>query len=432
MGKARRREGLGKIASSGNGLSRPNAAPGVSRLGGKGFSGITVTALQALPTGDCLRSTYDRHQETKLSNIVVKNAIMILLVALSAVMYGCAHTDNGPSQADHDAVKAEAAAAEAAKAVAEAQAAMDASLRAEAEAAKATAEERAAAAEAAKAVAEAQAAMDASLRTEAEAAKATAEERAAAAEAALADPLNRLNGIVGKVNMVLISRLHVGGSEGTGFLYSCLVHACGGVSAGYLYAPAEISRWLFEDGFSRDREIGGLEIVQSNLDDDWRAFGAWMDHAAAFLSHYQVGGANGDTVDYFIASSFGSRSEEPLPVEGSATWQGAMVGVDVVTTDRYAGSANLVATFGDSPDMDVSFTDIANVETGASREDILFSDETPVGLYDGRFFGHSGHDDFNQAPIYIDGQFFGPNYAEAAGVFGYNELIGAFGASKQE
>ncbi len=45
-----------------------------------------------------------------------------------------------------------------------------------------------------------------------------------------------------------------------------------------------------------------------------------------------------------IGSSFGSRSEEPLPVEGSATWRGAMMGVDVVTTDRYVGSANLVAT----------------------------------------------------------------------------------------
>ena len=29
-----------------------------------------------------------------------------------------------------------------------------------------------------------------------------------------------------------------------------------------------------------------------------------------------------------IGSSFGSRSEEPLPVEGSATWRGAMVGDD--------------------------------------------------------------------------------------------------------
>ena len=93
----------------------------------------------------------------------------------------------------------------------------------------------------------------------------------------------------------------------------------------------------------------------------------------------------------------------------------------------------LVATFGEGQGMNVSFTDIANVASGAVREDIVLSDSAAVGLYDGgRFFGHSGHDDFNQAPIYIDGLFHGPNHAEATGVFGYNELIGAFGAKREE
>ena len=246
--------------------------------------------------------------------------------------------------------------------------------------------------------------------------------------AAPVDPLNR---VVGKVNNVLISRLHVAGSDGAGFHYECFPHGCGGTGQGFLFAPAEISRWLFEDGVAQEREIEGLEIVESVADHGgWRAYGAWMDHSAAFLSRY---GAGGESAGFFIASSFGSRTEEPLPVEGTATWRGAMVGVDVVTTDRYAGSANLVATFGEGQGMDVSFTGISNVETGEPREDILFSETAAVGVYDGgRFFGHSGHDDFNQAPIYLDGQFYGPDHAEAAGVFGYNELIGAFGAKRQE
>lgn len=248
--------------------------------------------------------------------------------------------------------------------------------------------------------------------------------------AAPVEPLDRLNNIVGKANFVFISRLYLGGIPGTGFHYECFRHGCGGTGQGFLYTPAEISRWLFEDGVAQEREIGSLEIFQGDFDDgSWRAYGAWMDHSAAFLSRYA---GSGEYADVFIASSFGARSGEPLPVEGSATWRGAMVGVDVATTDRYAGSANLVATFGENHKMDVSFTDIGNVETGASREDILFSDETSVGLYaDGRFFGHSGHDDFNQAPIYLDGRLYGADHAEAAGVFGYNELIGAFGAKRQ-
>ena len=254
---------------------------------------------------------------------------------------------------------------------------------------------------------------------------------AACSSTAPVEPLDGLNNIVGKVNTVYISRLHVAGSDGAGFHYNCFPHGCGGTGQGFLYAPAEISRWLFEDGVMQEREIEGLEIVASNPDDgDWRAYGAWLDHSAAFVSRHGASDAN---LRFFIASSFGSISEQPLPVEGSATWTGAMVGVDVVTADRYAGSAHLTATFGEGQKMDVSFTDIANVETGSSREDIAFSDEVAVGLYDGgRFFGHSGHDDFNQAPIYLDGQLYGPNHAEAAGVFGYNELVGAFGAKKEQ
>ena len=40
------------------------------------------------------------------------------IVALSAVMYGCAHTDSGPSQGELDAANAATAAAEAAAAAA--------------------------------------------------------------------------------------------------------------------------------------------------------------------------------------------------------------------------------------------------------------------------------------------------------------------------
>ena len=55
-----------------------------------------------------------------------------------------------------------------------------------------------------------------------------------------------------------------------------------------------------------------------------------------------------------------------------------------------------------------------------------------MGLYDnGQFFGYSGHDDLDLAPIYLDGFCYGPDHAEASGDFGYNELIGAFGAKQQ-
>ena len=72
---------------------------------------------------------------------------------------------------------------------------------------------------------------------------------------------------------------------------------------------------------------------------------------------------------------------------------------------RLSETARPVATFGEGQGTHVSFTEITNVETGASHEDIVFSDSAAVGVYDGgRFFGHSSHVEFDQAPIYLGGR----------------------------
>ena len=251
-----------------------------------------------------------------------------------------------------------------------------------------------------------------------------------------AEPLAGLYKVVGEANAIFISRFHLRG-DSAGRAFVCSGFAC--TSGAITVAPAWSSVRLFSDGFEQEREIGGTKIVESNLDDgDWSSYGAWMDHAATFLMRFRYGNASGGSTDYFLAYSFGSSSEAPLPVEGTATWRGAMVGVDVLAGDRYAGDANLVASFADDsagefPTMDVSFTGIANVETGTAREDILFRDIVDVGIYEGgRFTAWSGHENLAEAPIYIDGRLFGPNHKEAAGIFGYNELIGAFGARKQD
>ena len=127
------------------------------------------------------------------------------IVALSAVMYGCAHTDSGPSQEEFGAVKdaaaaaaaeaaaaadAAAAAAAAAAAQADADAAAAAAAAAAADAdAKAAADAAAAeaAAAAADAAADAKAAADAAAAAAAEAAAAAAADAKAAADAAAAD-----------------------------------------------------------------------------------------------------------------------------------------------------------------------------------------------------------------------------------------------------
>ena len=104
------------------------------------------------------------------------------IVALSAVMYGCAHTDSGPSQEELDVANAATAAAEA---KADVDAAAAATAAEEAAATAATAAEEAAAAAAT--AAEEAAATAATAAEEAAAAAATAAEEAAAAAATAAE-----------------------------------------------------------------------------------------------------------------------------------------------------------------------------------------------------------------------------------------------------
>lgn len=248
--------------------------------------------------------------------------------------------------------------------------------------------------------------------------------------AAPVDPLAGVNKIVATSNGFLASRLHLTGGLASS-AFGCSVFACR-TTGGFLVSPTAFSRQLFEDGFEQEREIGDVQLVES-IDDDggWRLYGGWLDNAAAFVQRFRSAGATGGS-DWFSGFALGPLSEDPLPVEGTASWRGAMVGVDINSEDRYAGDANLVATFRDASFLGVSFTRIANVETGAAREDISF-DQVSLSSESSQFAAwQPGDVPFREAPIYIQGGFYGPNHQEAAGVFGYNELIGAFGARKQE
>ena len=99
-----------------------------------------------------------------------------------------------------------------------------------------------------------------------------------------------------------------------------------------------------------------------------------------------------------------------------------------------ATAASLAVTFAagfcDSA-MELSFTGIANVVTGEARDDMSFADAgIQIQNDHGRFAGWTGGE-LQEAPICVEGEMPGPNHAEAAGVFGCNELIGAFGAKRQ-
>jgi len=145
----------------------------------------------------------------------------------------------------------------------------------------------------------------------------------------------------------------------------------------------------------------------------YQTYGGWGDHSmfGAFAS-------DDDAVAASAGDATGSR-----PTDGTATWRGVMVGGDLARNEGFQGDAALTADFANAH-LDVAFTNVHDVETGGRRNPIRF-DAVPFTA-DG-FAGQS-------AGRLVRGTFYGPNHAEAAGVFetNFGNIFGAFGTRRTE
>ena len=147
-------------------------------------------------------------------------------------------------------------------------------------------------------------------------------------------------------------------------------------------------------------------------------YGGWLDknfflvEAQAFEQGQEVG------VAIAYATSIGDATGS-VPVNGSATWTGVAVAGELIRQEIYQGDATLTADFTAS-NIDVAFTNFHDTDTGAARSNIMF-DDVPM-TSDG--FASRAHGR-------IEGKFYGPNHAEAGGIFERGNTIGAFGAKRQ-
>ena len=179
-------------------------------------------------------------------------------------------------------------------------------------------------------------------------------------------------------------------------------------------------------------ERRGVSVVAERGSNDYRdiyAYGGWLDHSlfateARELKH--PGHPNhGATVVSNYSLGF-STGENPSAAEGSARWQGLMVGRDMSASPRRGqvlrGDADVTVDFGPSAIMaDVEFTDIVNIETGDARNDMAWRGMT---IEKGRFAMRNAPDDT------ISGRFYGPNEEEVGGVFERDSVAGSFGGKR--
>ena len=159
---------------------------------------------------------------------------------------------------------------------------------------------------------------------------------------------------------------------------------------------------------------------------DLASLGAWLEHGTFAILNERQTGEDG-TVDVWYGITVGDLTgTAPGPIPGTATWLGIMVGTPIAGDDR---GDRLVGTAALNYDMsagglDAGFSGIKNIDRGTAHsvDTVIFSDLAVEP--DGTFArGQSG--------ALIQGGFYGPGHAEAAGIFEHSNIVGAFGATRQ-
>ena len=159
---------------------------------------------------------------------------------------------------------------------------------------------------------------------------------------------------------------------------------------------------------------------------DLFSYGGWLEHNFFFVVTEGFSAAGADSyeeLDHWsavIGKKTGSN-----PISGGAVWRGAMVGIDVSYTEdrgnRLQGEAFIGIRDFLNPAVDVEFYDVFDLNTGTRRTSIFWQG---LPLTGGNFRSKSSEDD------YIEGNFYGPNHEEAAGVFEAFKIVGAFGTKR--
>ena len=176
-------------------------------------------------------------------------------------------------------------------------------------------------------------------------------------------------------------------------------------------------------GVSLAREDG------SGSDRSYESYGGWLEHSlfgtrlALFTG--QAGPSRGASVvsNYSLGISTGGN---PGAVDGSARWEGLMLGRDMRASARRGqlirGDADVTVDFAATGvTADVLFTDIVNIETGDLENDMAWRG---MALEEGAFARRKAPGDT------VSGRFYGPNAEEVGGVFERDGIAGAFGGRR--
>ena len=155
---------------------------------------------------------------------------------------------------------------------------------------------------------------------------------------------------------------------------------------------------------------------------DYSGYGGWLDHSFFVVEFNRITDGILDNTPFNYGYSIGDApGTNPVAAGGSGTWSGVMVGADVSATaargDRIQGEATLTIGSFANPAVDVAFRKIYNLDDRSALPDMTW---TGIAVTAGAFAATS-----------IEGRFYGPDHEEVGGVFERNQVLGAFGATRE-
>lgn len=243
----------------------------------------------------------------------------------------------------------------------------------------------------------------------------------------------RVAGIVSRADSLILSTTY--GETSHPDLPTFRIRArCSGISCSLSHPESGYRDTLslddleFVDGDPQAVGTGhGITLMVGTASDaglDAATFGSWMEH-----STFGVQAGEGVFDDVRVSALLGVAGGDltGLPLTGSATWLGLMVGVPVAggaRGERLEGVAALNYDMAAGGGIDIAFSGIVNVDRRAPHS-------TPVVQFTDVPIGGDGTFEAGLAGNRVQGGFYGPNHAEAAGVFEQAGIAGAFGAKRQ-
>ena len=199
-------------------------------------------------------------------------------------------------------------------------------------------------------------------------------------------------------------------------------------AAGFL-ALSQATQFSLEDWeltlLGERRGVGLFRQDLSADGNDHEAWGGWLEHSlfATRLTRFgeEAGSSAGASVAF--GYSLGFSSGDNPGAEGSARWEGLMLGRDLRASARRGqairGDADVTVAFGaGTVTADVAFTGIVNVATGDAWGDMAWRG---MAVENGAFARRNAPDDT------VSGRFYGPEEEEVGGVFERDGVAGAFG-----